>query len=361
MILVRLLSTITAVILPPLFLLNAFVIEPRSNRSPLPKLSETGLYSDIATKTIAPGNLRFSPQYPLWSDGAKKKRWIYLPPKRSIDASRVDDWVFPIGTKIWKEFSFGKRVETRYLEKVGKGVWVYATYAWNENETDADLVPETGLPNHVAIAAGVRHDIPGISDCKACHEGQGRDVVLGFNALQLSPDRDPNTPHAEQVTPEMINLKNLVDQKLLMHLPERFTIDPPVVLADSPRARTALGYLSSNCGGCHNSTDPLSTLGMYLKRSIGISPGAAKLELETVIGHKSKYPIPGLELDQSYRILPGDSSKSAVVYRMSSRDPYRQMPPLGTKIIDREALDLITKWIQEDLTNSNAGKYLTHK
>ena len=222
-------------------------------------------------------------------------------------------------------------------------------------------MPETGFPNHFEIAPGVRHDIPGIIDCKACHEGQGRDVVLGFNALQLSPDRDPNAPHAEQVTHEMINLKILVDQKLLIHLPKRFMGDPPVVVANSPRARAALGYLSANCGGCHNSTDPLSTVGMYLKRSIDISSEAAKLELETVIGHKSKYQIPELDVDQSFRILPGDPSKSAIVYRMASRNPYRQMPPLGTKIVDKEALDLITKWIQEDLLNRNGEQQLTHQ
>jgi hypothetical protein len=356
MVLTKFLATMSAVILLPILLLGAIIGEPRPNRTRSTNLSETGLYSDIATKTIASTNLMFSPQYPLWSDGAKKKRWIYLPPKQHINAKRVDDWVFPIGTKLWKEFSFGKRVETRLLEKTGKGTWSYATYAWNENETDAVLVPETGSPNHVEIAPGVRHNIPSIIDCGACHEGQGRDVVLGFNALQLSPDRDPNAPHAEQVTPEMVNLKNLVDRKLLIYLPKRFTIDPPVVVANSPRARAALGYLTANCGGCHNSKDPLSTLGMYLKRSIDISPEAAKLELETVIGHKSKYRISELDVDQSYRILPGDPSKSVIVYRMASRDPYRQMPPLGTKIIDQEALDLITKWIQEDLFNRNGEK-----
>jgi len=349
MILTKFLATMSAVILLPVLLLGAIIGEPHSHRTSPTYLSETGLYSDIATKTIASTNLMFSPQYPLWSDGAKKKRWIYLPPKRYIDAKRVDDWVFPVGTKLWKEFSFGKRVETRYLVKIGKGVWSYSTYAWNENETDAVLVPETGFPDHVEIAPGVRHNLPSVMDCQACHEGHGRDVVLGFNALQLSPDRDPNAPHAEQLTPEMVNLNNLVDKKLLINLPKRFTIDPPVVAANSPRARAALGYLSANCGGCHNSKDPLSTLGMYLKRSIDISPEAAKLELETVIGHKSKYRISELDVDQSYRVLPGDPSKSVIVYRMASRDPYRQMPPLGTKIIDQEAVDLITKWIQEDL------------
>lgn len=356
MILTKFLATMSAVILLPVLLLGAIIGEPHSHRTSPTYLSETGLYSDIATKTIASTNLMFSPQYPLWSDGAKKKRWIYLPPKRYIDAKRVDDWVFPIGTKLWKEFSFGKRVETRYLVKIGKGTWSYATYVWNENETDAVLVPETGFPDHVEIAPGVRHNIPSVMDCQACHEGQGRDVVLGFNALQLSPDRDPNAPHAEQLTPEMVNLNNLVDQKLLINLPKRFTIDLPVVAANSPRARAALGYLSANCGGCHNSKDPLSTLGMYLKRSIDISPEAAKLELETVIGHKSKYRISELDVDQSYRVLPGDPSKSVIVYRMASRDPYRQMPPLGTKIIDQEAVDLITKWIQEDLLITKGEK-----
>ncbi len=344
-----------------MFLLGALVGNSSSHRTPPGKLSETGLYADIASKTVASTNLMFSPQYPLWSDGAKKKRWIHLPKKQSIDAKRADDWIFPVGTKIWKEFSFGKRVETGYLEKTGKKTWAYATYAWNENETDAILVDETGSPNHVEIAPGIRHNLPGIVDCKACHEGQGRDVVLGFNALQLSPDRDPNAPHAEPFTPEMVNLNILVDRKLLIHFPERFLLHPPAIPASSPRERTVLGYLSANCGGCHNSTDPLSTVGMYLKRSIDISPEAMKLELETVIGHKSKYQIPELDVDQSYRILPGDPSRSSIAYRIATRNPYRQMPPLGSKIVDTEALELVTKWIQEDLIRRNGEQQLTHK
>jgi hypothetical protein len=94
---------------------------------------------------------------------------------------------------------------------------------------------------------------------------------------------------------------------------------------------------------------------------IDITPEAAKLEMETVIGHRSKYQIPELEVDQSYRILPGDPSRSTIIYRMATRNPYRQMPPLGTKIIDEEALDLITKWIQEDLLNRNREQQLTHQ
>ena len=45
-------------------------------------------------------------------------------------------------------------------------------------------------------AAGKSHTIPGVNDCKACHQG-GRSEVLGFGLIQLSPDRDPGALHAD--------------------------------------------------------------------------------------------------------------------------------------------------------------------
>jgi hypothetical protein len=45
---------------------------------------------------------------------------------------------------------------------------------------------------------------------------------------------------------------------------------------------------------------------------------------------------------------------------MNTRDPYRQMPPLGTKIVDKEAVDLITKWILEDLVRKNKETLSAH-
>ena len=42
-------------------------------------LSETGLYAGEGTARIDPRNRPFSPQYPLWTDGVTKARWIFLP------------------------------------------------------------------------------------------------------------------------------------------------------------------------------------------------------------------------------------------------------------------------------------------
>jgi hypothetical protein len=101
---------------------------------PPPTLRDTGLYSDWATKTAAADNLPFSPQYPLWTDGARKSRWLRIPKGTFIDASNPDVWQFPVGTRVWKEFRFGRRAETRFIERTRAG-WQFASYVWNEDET----------------------------------------------------------------------------------------------------------------------------------------------------------------------------------------------------------------------------------
>src|SRR5262245_46399422 len=70
----------------------------------------------------------FALQYSLWSDGATKTRWVYLPPGTSIDARNDDNWEFPVGTRFWKEFAFnGRKVETRMLWKTSASRWIAAS------------------------------------------------------------------------------------------------------------------------------------------------------------------------------------------------------------------------------------------
>ena len=107
-------------------------------------LSQTGLYLTGGERlAIDPENRPFSPQYPLWSDGARKSRWVRLPAGARIDVRDIDRWDFPLGTRFWKEFTFGDRkVETRFLRKDGPASWTFASYVWNEAQTDADLAPD---------------------------------------------------------------------------------------------------------------------------------------------------------------------------------------------------------------------------
>jgi hypothetical protein len=304
-------------------------------------LSETGLYAPDGRVSAAV--LPFSPQYPLWSDGATKRRWIQLPPGTSIDASRPDAWEFPRGTKLWKEFSHGRALETRYLERAADGRWRFGSYVWNPDGRDATLAPAGGVRELQAPdAPGARYTIPSETDCRACHEAAPV-PVLGFGALQLSPDRDPLAPHADAATAG-VNLRTLVDGGLLKNLSPELLTTPPRITASSPAERAVLGYLHGNCGNCHNDDGPLAVLDMTLAQRVG-APASTDRVLQSIVGIESQFHARGAPAGAP-RISPGHEDTSVIALRMSSRDPLQQMPPLGTNAIDAEALRLIGRWIE---------------
>ncbi|HEX4823044.1 MAG TPA: hypothetical protein VFV19_01905 [Candidatus Polarisedimenticolaceae bacterium] len=303
------------------------------------RLSETGLYLDIASGKIDVWNLPYEPQYPLWTDGAAKARWIRIPDGTTIDVSDPDAWGFPVGTRFWKEFAFaGRKVETRFIWRVTETDWIFASYAWNDEQTEAYLAPAEGLPQHAAIAPGVRHSIPSRTDCLSCH-GSSASPILGFSMLQLSDDRDPLAPHAQALKPGMVTLKTLDTFELVSPRRGDWVDDPPAIKASSPVERAALGYLSANCGHCHNGRGPLAGLGMVLAHE-----SAGSRALATTMGVPGDFIVPDAG-ELTRRIAPGRPDLSAVIYRMSSRRPSSQMPPLGTAVVDRDAVDLFSRWI----------------
>jgi hypothetical protein len=310
--------------------------------TPPPLLSETGLYDAAGPLSVDPRNLSFSPQYPLWTDGATKRRWIRLPPGTTIDGSDADAWRFPIGTRFWKEFSFGGQpVETRYMELQANGQWLYAAYEWTPDGHDAVLVDGRGRRNAFALGDGLFHDIPSTTDCKVCHQG-GPVEVLGFSTLQLSPAVDRAALHGAS-SASGIKLDYLIQHGLVTGY-ESWPSRAPVIAARSETERLALGYLHGNCGQCHNSRAALANLGMHLRQELLKPPGDV---LATLVGQPVGKRAPGLSADASDRIDPGHPERSVLLQRLSSRYPALQMPPLGTVLVDKEAVALFTTWISE--------------
>ncbi len=331
-------------------------------------LSQTGLYSDAATLKIDARNRTFSPQYPLWSDGASKRRWVRLPAGSQIDVRNLEKWELPVGTRFWKEFSFqGRKVETRFLWRTSKDRWVFASYAWNDAQTDAELASESGIADIADIAGGKRHSIPSVTECRSCHDSS-RTETLGFDALQLSDDRDPNALHAEPLSRDMITLRTLVDENLITPRRAALATNPPRIAASSPITRTALGYLSTNCGSCHNRDSSIASLGLNLKNtatgtgpstSSGPSraesrdgsrePGAGECTpaLATTVGRRGHWFVPEA-IEESRIINPGHPESSALIRRVKSRRPISQMPPIGTVVADAAAVDLLTSWVKNN-------------
>jgi hypothetical protein len=295
-------------------------------RAELPaSLRDTGLF-EAGGDQVRPENLPFTPQYPLWSDGAGKRRWIHLPPGTRIDASGRE-WSFPVGTRLWKEFSVaGRPVETRVLERTDDG-WSFAAYVWNDTGTDATRAPAAGT---AVDLPGRRYLIPGETDCRSCHEGRAT-PVLGFTALQLATGGGNGS----------LDLRALAARGLVSGLPREALSQPPRLPGRTAIERAALGYLYANCGHCHNATGPLAGLELNLDAVEGAAP-----VLSSTVGRPSRYLPPGAT-GEPVRIAAGRPDLSVVIARMRSRDPLVQMPPVGTQLADQSGLALIERWIRE--------------
>jgi len=282
------------------------------------KLSETGLYASIATQSLAPGVAEFDVRFPLWTDGAEKRRYLALPAGSTIDTTLIDVWQFPVGTKAWKEFTrSGKRVETRLLWKRADG-WLMVAYAWNDAGTEALAVPEGR-----ADALGTQHDIPSAAQCRQCHDNVG-DVLIGVSAIQLSKEGGGG---------------------FLATLMQQGSLSPPVT-AEFPvpgdgEVEAALGYLHGNCGHCHNDESFVGKLRpMRLKLRTDAKTPAETPVYKTAFDADTLHPT----LNTTKVIVPGSPAKSQLYQRMNVRG-LEAMPPLGTEEVDSNAMTTIWKWI----------------
>jgi hypothetical protein len=81
---------------------------------------------------------------------------------------------------------------------------------------------------------------------------------------------------------------------------------------------------------------------MTLAQRVG-SPGAATdAVLRSVVDVQSQFRSAGGQT----RVAPGHPASSVIALRMRSREPTQQMPPLGSTVVDAEAMALIARWIE---------------
>jgi hypothetical protein len=292
----------------------------------------TGLYSDWRSRTIDPRARAYSPGVPLWSDGAEKNRYIWLPPGTQIDTNDPDEWNFPIGTKLWKEFRVnGQPVETRLLWKRNVGVWFWTTYAWSLDGRSA-----TELPGGLTNWNGTTYEIPSQASCTDCHQGR-LDGVLGFEAVSLS-----------EPTATGLTMAELVRENLLTNPPAA-----PIVVPGNATESAALAWLHANCGmACHNRT-PLagaSASALFMRLEVARMDSVQSTDAWLLaVGQPSMWqPNPGANM---LRIDPGNVANSAIYFRDSHRDApgagtLYQMPPIDTHVVPQDGVALVGAWIR---------------
>jgi uncharacterized repeat protein (TIGR03806 family) len=308
------------------------------------RLSETGLFASTAEHVPAPGVVPYSVNAPLWSDGAKKARFLAIPDDGQIQFTESRGWNFPDHSVLVKTFFLdltepagnNRRVETRLLVR-DQGEWTGYSYQWNDEQTDAELVPAAGGAREFNVrdptsdaALPMTWHFPSRAECMVCHT-RAANYVLGLSALQMNRAHDYGAVKENQL--EVLERLGVFHDKLPKRPADMQALTDP---ADSSavldlRARS---YLHANCSHCH----------------VSAGGGNAKLELEfttppdkmNLFGERPLHDRFGIA--DAQLLAPGEPSKSLLLARMKRTERGR-MPPLATSIVDRQAVALFEDWI----------------
>jgi uncharacterized repeat protein (TIGR03806 family) len=318
--------------------------------SPPAKISASGLFTDTAKQTIAPGFIPYTVNAPLWSDGAYKTRFFALPANAKIQFSRDAPWQFPPHSILIKNFyiefikgdsTSRQIVETRFLIKEAQGDgWRGFNYQWNDDASEAALLRESShLTFFIADKQASdgftpqRYFFPGPEDCALCHR-PAAGFILGPRTAQLNGKFSYENATDNQL--RTLNHLGLFSEDIgedFEHFP-RWT-NP--LDSEAPIEARARSYLATNCSHCHR-PNGVDRAPMDLRFDIPTSETRTVDEAPT-LGRIDAEPA-------SARIInPGDPANSTLLLRMLSFSSFR-MPPLASSVIDEQGTQLLSRWIE---------------
>lgn len=323
-----------------------------ANRQFPEKLSETGLFTSVADHAVAGGVIPYRIKAEPWMDGALAERFVALPDLTSLGTYKTSNvqvgylkgaWEFPRDGVLMKTISLpvsrgGKpdlvRLETQILH-FDVDTWRAYTYAWNDQQTDAErvrsgfdrayLVPDAEDPS------GVRRQtwhFASSTECLLCHTTRGG-TVYGFNPLQLDCDLDYGATRDNQL-------------RTLAHIGLFAEPLPPASAAIvDPRddsatlEQRARAYLHVNCAHCHRRGG-----GGTAAMDVQIQFPLDKTNLLHQRPTQGTFGIHGARV-----IASGDPYRSVLLYRMAKTGRGR-MPYIGSAVVDQAGLELIHDWIR---------------
>lgn len=330
----------------------AVVVTPAPFGEPYDKLSDWHFFADAKAQTPADDLVPYDVIAPLFSDYTTKFRFMYVPPEASISYADADIWSFPEGSVLVKTFAHPADarepfadltiVETRVLVHEPDG-WVAHTYRWNEDQTEAErivsgaFVPVTFIgPSGDTIETEYR--VPNTNECKTCHKVDDDVVPLGPRTRQL--DRDHDYAGATKNQLDWLVEKGLLAGTIPPSSERERLVDPADEGEDTfLRVRS---YFDANCASCHRTGGEASTSALLLD----FASTDAESESDTNWGIcKTPTSAGGANCGHTFDVVPGRADLSIMVCRMTSTDPEKRMPPLGSRVVHEEGLALLTAWI----------------
>ena len=290
-----------------------------------PTLEEFGFFVDGPNQIPTMGVIPYRLNTPLYSDGAEKLRFVYVPSGEKVPLGDDGLLQLPVGSALIKTFAFGdgdarRLIETRVLLHRADG-WLALPYRWNDEQTEARLaVAGARLPITTPAGEKISYRIPNKNQCKECHGLNGTVTPIGPKARNLSQDWMSARADWFEATPRNVAVVPLWDDASAGSAEER-----------------ARGYLDVNCAHCHRPGATASNSGLDLRwdqadpQSFGV--------------HKRPVAAGRGAGSHEFSIEPGKPDDSIIVYRMSSTEPGVAMPELGKATVDREGVEAVRRWI----------------
>ena len=310
---------------------------------PYNTLSEYQFFDgDMADQLPAEGVLPYKPASALFTDYAKKKRFIWMPD--GVKASYVADGELldmPTGTVLIKTFYYDnvqpsgntKIIETRVMIKKATE-WIFAEYVWNEAQTEAHLdmlgsnVQIDWLQDGSPLSSDYR--IPSDTECMICHKSNNTPIPIGIKPQNLNVDYDYGDGPENQ-------LQYLISQNYLENsLP--LSINTVVNYKDEsePLEKRVRSYLDINCAHCHQEGSHCDYRPLRLAYS------------ETMLSENMGVCVEPDEFISSaltHLIAPSNTERSVLFYRLQSTQQNERMPLLGRSIVHTEGVQLIEDYI----------------
>jgi putative heme-binding domain-containing protein len=319
---------------------------PPANRDFPRRLSQTGLFSDVATLAPASGVVPYRINAEMWNDYATAERVLGVPGDGAIVTAGGREtivgrmWFYPSNTVFARTLTLeterghpatGRRVETQLMHFDGQG-WNAYTFRWNTAQTDADLLGSEGTNELFSVidaaAPGGRREVRwrflGRAECLRCHNAWAGET-LSFNWLQL------NTPGATSELQRLERIGVLRPRNQPDPLPRLANpYDASLGLAD--RARS---WLHVNCAGCHR-----NGAGGDVPSWFNYDQAIEQSRAYDARPVRGDFGIAGARV-----IAPGDPCRSTLFYRINT-EGSGHMPHVGSRLADEAGVRLLRDWIQ---------------
>jgi putative heme-binding domain-containing protein len=320
------------------------------NRAFPTKLSETGLFASAAEHTPAAGVVPFSINSQQWHDGATAEHWAAFPGDSAVTyhpgGKPIQGFVswhnfrmhFPPDAVLLRTLSLGsRRIETQLLHYDGLD-WRAYTFAWRDDQTDADLVPADGAEKEFKHEERIRiWPFHSRTQCLSCHSNQS-EYALAFLPEQLNRPGKNGQNQLISFTEGGLIRRAGNDGQILPPFDaetlkkERKVADPTD--AQQPLEARARAYLHANCAHCHSDH----------------GGGAVPLRLPFFAPNEDMHAIGqrptrgDFGLPDALLIKPGDPYSSTLYFRMAKFGRDR-MPHIGSEWPDETGLRLLEEWI----------------